>query len=380
MHLELEAKNQNLQCLRGIAILLVAVFHFTWRWQDFYPWGKYVSDSWFFVMTNGVQLFFMISGWVIYASLIRTGSFFKFIKNRMIRLAVPLFLIAPLLYIFQKVFPVEPFKEVFPNQILTSISMINPTYFLFFFDIKTDWITGVQWTLTYEITFYLLSSFVFYKISQRHVFEFMLGMANFILIANYLYLYLNNQIGQGYYLKDVNSPSVEYVIQQSGLLHLSWFVLGMWFYKFSSNRQSKKVIAYLANLIFLCAWDISQGRVAFSQPKQTMFAIAMLTLFIIFFFQLKTQFSKRFLRSITQIFESLGNVSYEFYLLHEIVGVTLLLSFSKITFIYLHPEIYPFLIFLVLITLYAASFAINKLYSEPTQRYLKTKFVNHNSR
>ncbi len=380
MHLEVEAKNRNLQCLRGIAILLVAVFHFTWRWQDFYPWGKYVSDSWFFVMTNGVQLFFMISGWVIYASLIRTGSFFKFIKNRMIRLAVPLFLIAPLLYIFQKMFPVEPFKEVFPNQILTSISMINPSYFLFFFDIKTDWITGVQWTLTYEITFYLLSSFVFYKISQRHVFEFMLGITNFILIANYLYLYLNNQIGQGYYLKDVNSPSVEYVIQQSGLLHLSWFVLGMWFYKFNSNRQSKKVIAYLANLIFLCAWDISQGRVAFSQPKQTMFAIAMLTLFIIFFFQLKAQFSKRFLRSITQIFESLGNVSYEFYLLHEIVGVTLLLSLSKITFIYLHPEIYPILIFLVLITLYAASLAINKLYSEPAQRYLKTKFVSYSSR
>jgi peptidoglycan/LPS O-acetylase OafA/YrhL len=191
---------------------------------------------------------------------------------------------------------------------------------------------------------------------------------------------LNNQIGQGYYVKDVNSPSVEYVIQQSGLLHLSWFVLGMWFFKFSSNRRSKKVLVYLVNLIFLCAWDISQGRVAFSQPKQTMFAIAMLTLFIIFFFQLKTQFSKRFLRSITQIFESLGNVSYEFYLLHEIVGVTLLLSFSKITFIYLHPEIYPILIFLVLITLYAASLAINKLYSEPAQRYLKTKFVNYSSR
>jgi peptidoglycan/LPS O-acetylase OafA/YrhL len=380
MHLELEAKNQNLQCLRGIAILLVAVFHFTWRWQDFYPWGKYVSDSWFFVMTNGVQLFFMISGWVIYATLIRTGSFFKFVKNRMIRLAVPLFLIAPLLYLFQKMFPVEPFKEVFPSQILTSISMINPSYFLFFFDIKTDWITGVQWTLTYEITFYLLSSFVFYKISQKHVFEFMLGMTNFILIANYLYLYLNNQIGQGYYVKDVNSPSVEYVIQQSGLLHLSWFVLGMWFFKFSSNRRSKKVLVYLVNLIFLCAWDISQGRVAFSQPKQTMFAIAMLALFVIFFFRLKAQSSKPFLKSIAQILESLGNVSYEFYLLHEIVGVTLLLSLSKITFIYLHPEIYPFLIFLVLITLYAASFAINKLYSEPTQRYLKTKFVNHSSR
>ena len=55
----------------------------------------------------------------------------------------------------------------------------------------------------------------------------MVLLTNLLLIANNFYLYFTGQIGKGYALKDFNKPSVEFVIQQSGLLHLSWFVLGM---------------------------------------------------------------------------------------------------------------------------------------------------------
>ena len=373
---ESEVKNRNLQCLRGIAILLVAVFHFTWRWQEFYPWGNYVSTPWFFIMTNGVALFFMISGWVIYSSLTRTSKLTLFVKNRMIRLAIPLLLISPILFLFQRLFPTEVFKDVFPGQILTSILMINPTYLLFLFDIHTDWITGVQWTLTYEITFYLLSSIVFFKLSKRIVFEIMFFSTNLILIGNYVYLYLNNQIGRGYYVKDVNSPSVEYVIQQSGLLHLSWFVLGMWFFKYSSTPRNKKAWLYLMNLTFLCAWDISQGRVAFSQPVQTAAALFMLIIFVTLFFFIWFKSSKYKFHKISAGLEALGNVSYEFYLLHEIIGVTILVNLSKYDFVDSNPEMWPAIICIVIFVLYKISYFINKFFSVPLQSIVKAKVNN----
>lgn len=375
-----EVKNRDLQVLRGIAILLVAIFHFTWRWQDFYSWGKYVNAPWFFITTNGVALFFMISGWVIFSSLTRTSKLSVFTINRMMRLAIPLLFIAPILFLFQKLFPTEVFKEVIPGQVLTSIMMINPSYLLFLFDIRTDWITGVQWTLTYEITFYLLSSVVFFKISKKFAFEIMFFSTNLILVGNYLYLYLNDQIGRGYYVKDVNSPSVEYVIQQSGLLHLSWFVLGMWFFKYRSTPRDKKSWIYVMNLTFLCAWDISQGRVAFSQPKQTALALLILIIFIVLFILIGFKPSKYKFYKIRTSLEALGNVSYEFYLLHEIIGVTILVNLSNYAILASYPEIWPLVICIVILMLYKLSYFVNKFFSIPLQTFVKAKVSNKRSK
>jgi len=366
-----EGKNQNIQYLRGVAILLVAIFHFTNRWQDFYPWGKYVGAPWFFILTHGVQLFFIISGYVIYESLNRTESLSKFIFKRLNRLVVPLILIAPLLYLFQIFFPTKVFSEVNPGQIITSILIINPTYLLFFFKINSDFITGVQWTLTYEITFYVLLSLVFFKLSKKMAFEVMFWLTNLVLIANYTYLFLNNQIGNGYYVKDIQLPSVEYVIQQSGLLHLSWFLLGMWFFKFTEDSHGKLKYFYLINLLFLCAWDIVQGRAALNQLEQTFLSLVMFALFVFSFFYIKRQNFKTYFPYFSRGLELLGNVSYEFYLIHEILGVTFLVYLSKINFISSNPFIYPVLVCLVIFIIYEISNKIYYNFSIPIQKWLK---------
>jgi peptidoglycan/LPS O-acetylase OafA/YrhL len=252
--------------------------------------------------------------------------------------------------------------------------MINPTYLLFFFRINSDFITGVQWTLTYEITFYLLLSFIFFKFSKRFAFEIMFWLTNFILTTNYVYLFLNNQIGNGYFVKDVSLPSVEFVIQQSGLLHLSWFLLGMWFFNFNSDSKSKTKWIYFLNLILLCTWDISQGRAALNQLEQAFFSVLLFTIFVISFFFIKQDFSKLSFSYLRRGLELLGNVSYEFYLLHEIVGVTLLVYFSKFTFISSNKLSYPLIISLVILIIYVLSYGINRYFSMPVQEWVKSKF------
>jgi peptidoglycan/LPS O-acetylase OafA/YrhL len=366
-------KNRNLQILRGVAILLVAVFHFTWRWRESYPWGKYVGAPWWFMLTHGVQLFFIVSGFVIYQSLNHTRTFASFFLKRINRLVVPLLLIAPLLYLFQVLTPNEVFSKVSPDRIITSILMINPSYLLFFFEIKSDFIAGVQWTLTYEITFYLISSFIFFKISKRFTFEIMVLLTNLLLIANNFYLYVSDQIGKGYFLKNVDKPSVEFVIQQSGLLHLSWFVLGMWFFKYKSylDKKNKLSLFFFTNLTFLCIYDIAQGRAAFDQIEQAVFSIFMLSLFIVaFFFVNKENLLSKF-NFFPKVLEKLGNVSYEFYLIHEILGVTILLYISKIHWISTNPLIFPLVLLLLITLIYLVSILIYKFYSIPFQEYIK---------
>ena len=368
-----QSKNRNLQILRGVAILLVAVFHFTWRWRESYPWGTYVGAPWWFMLTHGVQLFFIISGFVIYQSLIHTRSIASFFLKRLNRLVVPLLLIAPLLYLFQVLTPNEVFSKVSPDRIITSILMINPSYLLFFFGIKSDFIAGVQWTLTYEITFYLISSFIFFKISKRFTFEIMVLLTNLLLIANNFYLYITDQIGKGYALKDLNKPSVEFVIQQSGLLHLSWFVLGIWFFKYKSylDKKNKLSIFFFINLTFLCIYDIAQGRAAFDQIEQAMLSIFMLSLFIIAFFFINKENLLSKLNFLPKVLERLGNVSYEFYLIHEILGVTTILYISKLHLISTNPLIFPLILLLVITLIYFVSNLIFKFYSIPSQEYIK---------
>jgi peptidoglycan/LPS O-acetylase OafA/YrhL len=201
----------------------------------------------------------------------------------------------------------------------------------------------------------------------------MVLLTNLLLISNNFYLYLTDQIGKGYALKDANKPSVEFVIQQSGLLHLSWFVLGMWFFKNKSSldKKNKRTVFFFINLTFLCIYDIAQGRVAFNQIQQAAFSIFMLTLFIIAFFFVNKENLLIKINFLPKVLEKLGNVSYEFYLIHEILGVTILLYASKIHLISTNPLIFPLVLLFVIALIYLVSLLIFKFYSFPSQEYIK---------
>ena len=77
--------------LRGIAALLVLLFHYTAKFPDFYPAALPPAFS-FALGYYGVHLFFLISGFVILMSLERNRGR-GFIRSRFLRL-YPLFWIA----------------------------------------------------------------------------------------------------------------------------------------------------------------------------------------------------------------------------------------------------------------------------------------------
>lgn len=98
---------ESLDGLRGLAILLVLLFHTYSRWSDYIPWASIHKDFYVFKFGFlGVQLFFLISGFVIYMTLERCSSLSDFIFRRWLRL-FPAMLIGTMLIYLTSFFLVE---------------------------------------------------------------------------------------------------------------------------------------------------------------------------------------------------------------------------------------------------------------------------------
>lgn len=84
---------------RGLAILLVVFFHAFTCWTGNVPYGDKFANCFPFKQGFlGVQLFFLISGFVIIMSLEKTDNFVKFIYKRWIRLFPAMFVATVLIF------------------------------------------------------------------------------------------------------------------------------------------------------------------------------------------------------------------------------------------------------------------------------------------
>jgi len=323
------SKNVNIQAMRGIAILMVAIYHFTYRWSDNYYYGHLVKHDYFRFFYMGVQLFFMISGYVIFKTVENTKNFKTFIIKRNRRLIPTLFLVVPLLYVIQNSFSISNFPRLNPIDIPVSIFIFNPTYLTYIFHVKTNFVAGVMWTLTYEITFYFIIGFIYYLISRKYVFPIFVILLNIILLLNYSYLFFSKKLGEGFSNPNPLYPSLEYVIQQSGLLHLCWFGLGMWFYKYEGKKLDPISIMFFIELLSLAIYDAAGGT-----SVNTHIALSLLTTIstFIFIYLFSINFKKRNILTfnLRKLLAAIGNLSYEFYLIHEVIGLLILTYISNL--------------------------------------------------
>ena len=85
--------------MRGLAILLVIVFHFFQRFPEYYPYGDEIlplaSHGYL-----GVHLFFIISGFVIALTLSKKPTLLQFAVGRFVRLWPAMLVCSTLTFIF----------------------------------------------------------------------------------------------------------------------------------------------------------------------------------------------------------------------------------------------------------------------------------------
>lgn len=135
----------ELDSLRGLAALIVMLFHYGWRFGEMFPgathltlpvqWGAY-----------GVHLFFAISGFVIFMTLDRTKTVADFVVSRFSRL-YPVYWAC--IAITMAVLAMLPVTEL--NQPLW-VAMIDLSMVQSLFKVAS--VDGVYWSLFVELCFY----------------------------------------------------------------------------------------------------------------------------------------------------------------------------------------------------------------------------------
>ena len=341
-------KNENIQVGRGIAILSVAIFHFTYQWNQQFFYSEIVSNSLLKVFALGVQFFFMISGYVILKSVQTTQNLKVFFLKRAKRLFPTLTLVVPLLFLLQRSITIQNFPKIQLSDVPFSLFVINPAYTSFFLGIKSNFVTGVMWTLSYELTFYILIGLIYFLLSAKYVFEIFFLITNLTLAIKYLSLLVLNK-SEGIVEANLVENSISF-LAHTGIFNLSWFAIGMWFYKYEKTKPNLLQILMLIQLITISAYDAIGGSKFLSHSGLSLFAFLYFCLFLIFFarnFYSEVIFKSKIRKSLIRV----GNVSYEYYLIHEVIGVTILTMISKQVFFYDKPYfafvLIPILLFFI---------------------------------
>ncbi|MEV0235592.1 acyltransferase family protein [Nonomuraea sp. NPDC050786] len=150
-----------LDALRGPAALAVTMHHAGWT---FVPALWTEVDRRIDLGTWGVFVFFLVSGYIIPASLERRGDLRAFWTGRAFRL-LPLLLAAcglALLLALAGVFPLEPTlgERPLPVVALGNLTMLQEL-------LNLPAVVNVTWTLSYEMAFYLMSVALF-ETRQAH--------------------------------------------------------------------------------------------------------------------------------------------------------------------------------------------------------------------
>jgi len=209
----------EIDLLRFIGAFIVLLYHYTFRgygadnmsiiaYPLFAPFTKYGY--------LGVNLFFMISGFVILMSA-SSGSLKKFTISRLIRL-YPAFWIASSLTFVMTLWIGETHFHLTLLQYLENLTMISGF-------IGVEPLDGVYWTLLVEIRFYLLVALILW-LSKIEYIEFFLALWLILSISVVLFpIKLLAQIFIVNYAGYFIAGSIYFLIYQNGLTLNRMFML-----------------------------------------------------------------------------------------------------------------------------------------------------------
>lgn len=278
-----EKRLLELDSLRGIAALGVCFLHY-----GFFKYG-----------CTGVDLFFMISGFVIYMSVSNAKNIKGFFVLRAIRLYPAYWLAIVIAIIIEKytgIFDIPAFKW---NFVIGNLTMLQPLF-------RAQDIISVFWTLYIEINFYLLIAALWYFNQLKNIENIILIGMLLITAAIMPYQYLN--INAAWYNR--------YFVITRGLLpiinHFHLFAAGIVFYTiYTKGINLWRTLLLLLSFILVYVTHPVGGRVFYwLNVYQHLFCC--LCFYITFFIVI---YHKAYFLRFKFLY-LLGIISYPFYLVH----------------------------------------------------------------
>lgn len=273
--------------LRGIAALAVVFFHLLSEYPRRYGGVDYEM---FRIGSYGVQLFFVISGFVIFMSL-KKNQLKPFVVSRITRL-YPVYwagcIITTLVLFF---FPIG-------LELKLSYVIVNLTMFQAF--VGVEHIDGSYWTLSYELVFYFFAALIF--ISKRNT----VTKCIVLLLMQTAY-----GVALNYGVNFSRALEALFLLQ-----FLNLFICGIIFYEYHAKNIN------LIRSVCTNTFVLLNQYLIFGLESMTILSCIVLLFYLMLSGKLK------FLSN--SIFMHFGAVSYSLYIIHQYIGYTAINSLTEL--------------------------------------------------
>lgn len=358
--------------MRGLAALAVVAYHFFARWAEpqfsptLYQHGDALATFLPIQLAGGVgvQLFFLISGFVIMMTLERATGLLDFTVRRAARLWPAMLVCATLstliinasgvAYVYENVAR----WQVTPVEYFSSIFFIPPDMTASAFGIEQGdlprWVEGVYWTLWCEVRFYALIALAFW-LSPRGGFLWVWAGLQSAALA----LDIFSQVAGGF---PAGTWALALALQPD---MLGWFTLGLVAWKWRTGRASPALItaglAGAASLLIGPILSLAPGEVGLSAraPREAVMLVMIGVPFTLFLMR------SRLLKPLTwPPVLAIGLASYPLYLFHERPGMVYLYWLHEIG---VHPWAAVFIAIGVVI---ATALALHRWVEMPGKRFI----------
>jgi peptidoglycan/LPS O-acetylase OafA/YrhL len=324
----------EVDALRGLAALAVVLFHFTTRFGElFHPishpavnvsYGHY-----------GVNLFFIISGFVIFMTLEKTSRPMDFVVSRFSRLFPAYWFAIALTFSITHLLGL-PEKLVDIQAAIGNLLMLHGLF-------KVPHVDGVYWTLEVELLFYF-GMFLLYRLGMlRQIHQVLFGL----MVLRVVYFVLEHWLG-------INLPWVMFRLLI--LQYIPWFALGIAIYLAASQRDPTS-----------WRWPVfTAASAALTLALTESLFVGLLSMAFAALVWLAAAGRLTLLRHGPFVW--LGTISYPLYLLHENIGWSMLLQLGRVG---LSTNM---AILVTLTTILILASAVTRWVEQPAMRWIRTRY------
>ncbi len=340
--------------LRCIAVVSVVFYHYFYalpKHEYLVAYGDYFASlSWIKYGNIGVQLFFVISGFVITLTLHNSTNLKNFAIKRFARLWPTMLLCSVLTFCFS-------FwgNDVYTSRAINffpSLTFLDPILFQKLVSGEDiAWMDGAYWSLFVEVRFYIIVSLLYFYNKDR----FFVNFITFLLVVGALY---SASMYYGFY----NIRSYLYLLVIAN--YLPWFAFGIGCYFLHIRNSINFFILTLASVVSLGAFVFFALGTKYMGFHGVRDIVAICVVFPLMLASLKLRSIKNIL-SMKPI-SAIGIASYSLYLLHQNIGEKLIIKIGNpFNLNPLYSGLYPLAVFTMLII---SSYLIYMYYESPINR------------
>jgi peptidoglycan/LPS O-acetylase OafA/YrhL len=271
-------------------------------WYHFTAFRPQASLGFTYGLT-GVDLFFMISGFVIFMSLSHVKSSLQFIVNRVSRLYPTYWACVTITFL-----SITLYNHIDFNQTEITTYLGNLTMFQFYLNMRD--VDDSYWTLIIEMTFYIAMLFLFHFKKLHYLNTIAVILMSIVSILGMFFF---------------NFEAVKTALNTFQLLqYIPLFLAGITFYKL--YYQKEKVIQNYGVLIACLICQILSYY--YSNRFNGAISITEYFVILIIYFGLFTAAIHHKLKfMINPVTLHLGKISFALYLLHQAIGTQILIPY-----------------------------------------------------